>query len=208
MVGTKRFVLSANSICALLAAVGVIECGSSTSDASAITGSGAADPAHPAMLTRFLVRAGEEPGFTPRSPHLVGSVRAWVRGEPSRQATVDTKRYKAEGFVAAAFEHTTPKGGYDGISNVIEFSTSTGARREMTHLMRSVGGATKFRAAGIPGARGAKGKMPGGSYANLVWVEGRCTLLVGESVPRATAPTAALSAAAQAIYRRTAGRCP
>jgi hypothetical protein len=129
-------------------------------------------------------------------------------GEPPPQATVDSKRYEAEGFVAAAFEHTSPNGGGDGISNVVEFATSTGARHEMTYQMQPRGGATPFTVAGIPGAGGTKGKDPGGSYADLVWVQGRCLLLVGEAVPNSTAPTRPLSAAANAVYRRTRGTCP
>lgn len=206
----RRVVLSANSACTLVAALAMIGCGSSTTKSSSTAGSGAAKPAQTAVLTRFMVRSGEEPGFTPRSPRVAGSVHAWVSGtgEPPQLAAVDTKRYTAEGFVAAVSEHTTPNGGGDGISNVIEFATSTGARHEMTYVLHPPGSTTTFTVPGIPDARGVKGTNPGGSAADLVWVQGRCTLDVGESVSNPTAPTKPLITAAKAVYRRTGGTCP
>jgi hypothetical protein len=208
---SHRAVLGANCVFALVAALVVIGCGSSTSKSTSTAGSGALKPASAAVLTRFLLRSGEEPGFTPRSPQISRSVNAWVTGEPSAQRTADIQRYNAEGFVAAALEHTTPSGGGDGISTVVEFATSTGARHEMTYLLHAVGGApgaTTFTVAGIPAARGVKSQNPGETDTNLVWVQGRCTLLIGESIPNSTAPTGPLSAAAKAVYGRTGGTCP
>jgi hypothetical protein len=71
-------------------------------------------------------------------------------------------------------------------------------------------GHTKFGVTGIPGAYGKKGRdSVDETYANLLWRQGRCTLVVGELFfPRTTAPTRPLIAAAQAIYRRTGGTCP
>jgi hypothetical protein len=206
---SHRAVLGANCVFVLVAVV-VIGCGSSTSKSrsTSTAGSGAPKPAQTSVLTRFLVRPGEESGFTPRSPQISSSVNAWVTGEPSPQRSADSKRYKVEGFVAAALEHTTPRGGGDGISNVIEFATSTGARHEMTNLLRAVGGATTFTVPGVPTARGAKAQSPGETDTNLVWVQGRCTLLIGESIPNSTAPVGPLSAAVRAVYRRTGGTCP
>jgi hypothetical protein len=205
---SNRAVVGANCVFALVATLVVIGCGSSTSKSSSAAGSGAPKPAPTSVLTGFLVRSGEEPGFTPRSPQISRSVNAWVTGEPPELRTADIQRYKAEGFVAAALEHTAPSGGGDGVSNVIEFATSTGARQEMTHVLQAVGGATKFTVAGVPTARGATAHNPGETDTNLVWVQGRCTLLIGESIPNSTAPTGPLSAAARAVYRRTGGTCP
>jgi hypothetical protein len=195
----------------LAAALTVAGCGSTTSSSTSTSGSSAPNPAQSAGLNRFLVRSGEEPGFTPRSPQVSGSVNAWVSGggEPPQQATADTKRYKAEGFVTAAIEHTTPNGRGDGVSNVIEFATAAGARHEMTYLLQLPGSLTTFTVPGIPNAGGTKGNNgQGGSDANLVWVQGRCTLLIGESVPNSVAPTQSLIAGAKAVYRRTSGTCP
>jgi hypothetical protein len=226
-VANHRVVFTARSICALLAGLAVIWLGSSMSAAGSTARSDAAKPARAATLTRFVVRAGEEPGFTRRPSHVYGSLRAYVRylerREPPQQVAADTKRFKAEGFVATAREGTTPKGGGDvggGLSYVIEFATSIGARHERAFLVHTMPGHTKFGVTGIPGAYGKKGRDPGDdSYANLVWRQGRCTLLVGESFypilrigaapkPPHAAPTRPLIAAAQAIYRRTGGTCP
>jgi hypothetical protein len=135
-------------------------------------------------------------------------VNAWVTAdnEPSF-AAADTRRYKAEGFVAAASEQTTPNSGGDGIANVIEFATSAGAQHELAYLIQSTGGTT-FSVAGIPGATGEEGQQAGGSAADLNWAQGRCTLDVGEAVPSSTAATEPLIAAARAVYRRTGGTCP
>ena len=212
---THRLVFSARSICALLAGLAVIWLGSSMSAAGSTARSDAAKPARAATLTRFLVRAGEEPGFTPGPQHFAGSLRAYARSflhhvSPG-QIPALTKRLKAEGFVAAAWEHTTnnPESGV-GQSYVREFATSTGARHETAFLVHGLPGHTKFGVTGIPGAYGRKGRVFGDeSFANLVWRQGRCTLVVGESFfPRKTAPTRPLIAAAQAIYRRTGGTCP
>jgi hypothetical protein len=174
--------------------------------------SDAAKPARAGTLTRFLVRAGEEPGFAPGHPHVAGSVRAAAhayRGEPPQQVAADTKRLKAEGFVAAASERTTAEGG-NGLSYVREFANSIGARHERAFLVHTMPGHKKLGVIGIPGAYGRKGTVfTDESFANLVWQQGRCTLLVGEVFfPRKTAPARPLIAAAQAIYRRTGGTCP
>ena len=212
---SHRVVFSAKSICALLAGLAVIWLGSSMSAAGSTPRSDAAKPAQAATLTRFLARAGEEPGFAPGPPHVAGSLPAYVRylerfGQPQLVAA-DTKRLKAEGFVAAAWEHTTnnPESGV-GQSYVREFATSTGARQETAFLMHTMPGHTTFGVTGIPGAYGKKGRdSVDETYANLLWRQGRCTLVVGESFfPRTTAPTRPLIAAAQAIYRRTGGTCP
>ena len=218
-VATHRVVLSAKSICALLAGLAVIWLGSSMSAAGSTARSDAAKPARAATLTRFLVRAGEEPGFAPRPAHFAGSLRAYARSflhhvSPG-QIPALTKRLKAEGFVAAAWEHTTGQAAFAseggvGQSYVREFATSTGARHETAFLVHGMPGHTKFGVTGIPGAYGKKGRdSVDETYANLLWRQGRCTLVVGESFfPRKTAPTRPLIAAAQAIYRRTGGTCP
>jgi hypothetical protein len=197
----------------------VIWLGSSRSAAGSTARSDAAKPARAATLTRFLVRAGEEPGFAPGPPHVARSLRGYVRylarfGHP-RQVAADNKRLKAEGFVAAAWEHTTGQAAFArdggvGQSYVMEFATSIGARHERAFLVRILPGHTKFGVTGIPGAYGRKGVRSGNeSFANLVWQQGQCTLSVGEAFfPRTTAPTRPLIAAAQAIYRRTGSTCP
>ena len=214
-----RVVFSAKSICALLAGLAVIWLGSSMSAAGSTARSDAAKPARAATLTRFLVRAGEEPGFAPGPPDFAGSLRAYARSflhhvSPG-QVPALTKRLKAEGFVAAAWEHTTGQAAFAreggvGQSYVREFATLIGARHETAFLVHGLPGHTKFGVTGIPGAYGRKGRVFGDeSFANLVWRQGRCTLVVGESFfPRKTAPTRPLIAAAQAIYRRTGGTCP
>ncbi|HET7047379.1 MAG TPA: hypothetical protein VFI54_03840 [Solirubrobacteraceae bacterium] len=178
-----RVVFTARSICALFAALAVIWLGSSMSAAGSTARSDAAKPARAATLTRFLVRAGH--GFAPGPPHVAGSLRAYVRQflnhASPQQVAAATKRLKAEGFVAAAGERTNPEGGA-GLSYVKEFATSIGARHETAFLVHLLPGHTKFGVTGIPGAHGRKGTTSiDESYANIVWRQGRCTLVVGVS---------------------------
>ncbi|HLH15210.1 MAG TPA: hypothetical protein VKV16_10510 [Solirubrobacteraceae bacterium] len=171
-------------------------------------------------LTRFVVGRGEETGFTPEAPKTVLSVKAWVHEEPAKQAAQDAARLKAEGFVEAVIEHTDETHGHGaGVSTVIELKSSAAAGAEVAGEV-SAGIAAqgkgalvhRFAVAGVPGAVGytAKGPHEAAGAANVSWREGRCTLLVGDFLPKASAArlSGPIAAAARAVYRRTGGSCP
>lgn len=183
-------------------------CGSSAHPtAQPSSGSRSATPG----LTSLLVSRGEEPGFTLTPPRTMTSVAAWVSfagGSPTQAAT-ETRRYELELFRAAALEQTPGSGGAQGVSNVIEFATAAGAQKERANLLHPPGVSARFPVAGLPTAGGlAEGSAQNGSAANVVWVQGRCTLLVGDFRPTGTAPRQPLIKAAKAVYNRTHGTCP
>ncbi len=162
-------------------------------------------------LTSLLVSHGGEPGFTLTPPQMMTSVHEWVSfagGSPAQAASA-TRRYEVELFRAAALEQTAGSGGAQGVSNVIEFATAAGAQKEMANLLDPPGVSARFPVAGIPTADGlTEGSAQNGSAANVVWVQGRCILLVGDFRPTGTAPRQPLIKAAKAVYDRTHGTCP
>jgi len=170
-------------------------------------------------LTRFIARAGEEPGFVPHGrPQTSSTASAWVAGEPRGQRKADSARLRREGFVRAVAQQMTylpnPRNG-GGLSWVMELGSSNAALAEQRVQLRqtiAAQGKVKIRRFSIPGVPGAKGftaTLPGqpGGAANALFTEGRCLLLIGDSVPDANL-AGPVKAGVRAIYRRTGGRCP
>ena len=61
---------------------------------------GAGQSVSSASLARYVVRAGEETGYSPSgAPTFITSAASWVTGNPS--AAADAKRLRREGFRAA-----------------------------------------------------------------------------------------------------------
>ena len=161
-------------------------------------------------LARYLVRADEEPGFRPtvRRP-VVSSAKAWVRGMPAAVAAATIKRYAVEGFVAATGERMKGADGAEGIDLVNEFKSHAGAMREMTWLIHWAHPTRRFAVNGVPSAAGTIQVLASTSAANVYWVQGRCTLGIGDYLPHSVHPlTSPLIKAAQTLYRRTGGSCP
>jgi hypothetical protein len=170
-------------------------------------------------LDRFIARAGEEPGFVPQGqPQTVSTARAWVAGEPRRQRKADTARLRREGFVRAVSQQMTytrsPNNG-GGLSFVVELGSASAARAEQRVQLRQTiaaqGKATisRYTIPGIPGAQGFTATLSGqpGGASNALFTEGRCLLLVGDSVPSGNIG-GPVRMAVSAIFRRTGGRCP
>jgi len=61
-----------------------------------------------------------------------------------------------------------------------------------------------FTVRGVPGARGWTASKP--HVGNVLWVQGRCMLVLGNQGPGPFAGP--LSTGARAIYERTNGECP
>lgn len=168
-------------------------------------------------LTRSLVRAGEEPGFTiaKRQTHL--SLKEYLRGDPHARA--DAKRLKAAGFQTAAFELLKGAHKAQAGSAVVEFKTSAGARKLTASQLAAVhkqgaGTYTTIKVPGVPRASGyaftASARNGGAKFrdANVYWVQGRCSLFVGDLRPGSGALAMPVIAAVKAVHRRTGGTCP
>lgn len=179
-------------------------------------GCGDSDPVPPAAATSgptqeqfapYLVRNGEEPRFRVVGADGTDDFAGLTSGGGF---TDEGKRVlRRAGFLKIFVRRLEgPRG--PGLSNVQVFATAEGARRWMAYDLRTdvirdtAPGTTKverFRVAGVPGARG----WTTDEFANVLWVQGRCLLVLGNAGnPSAVAD---LAAGVRAIHRRTKGRC-
>lgn len=168
-------------------------------------------------LDRFLARAGEEIGFVPHGqPQTFSTARAWVAVEPPLQAKRDAARLRREGFVLGVFQEMTdtrnPNDGR-GSSSVLELGSSKAAgaeqRAEIREAIAAAGQASinRYTIPGIPGSRGFTATLAGRGASNAFFTEGRCLLIVSDSVPVGNV-AGPVKAAVKAILRRTGGSCP
>jgi hypothetical protein len=161
----------------------------------------------------MLLTAGEEPGFTPAPGIQTYALAGWA--EAASLSSGDRHRLQTEGFVRAAVEQTSDAGD-SGVSNVQEFTSPTGARAALsydgaakTELLRQPKNTRleHFSVPAVPGAVGYALTGPGAPAAtNVIWVEGRCELILGS---QGSAPLdSRVGSGAAKIYRRTKGTCP
>jgi hypothetical protein len=169
--------LSAHHLVAACVAVAV---------ALSVAGCGGSNPLQ-SGLGRFLVRQGEEPGFS--------------AGKVTTKAT-------------EARETLTGSEGLLGASTVIVFRTTKAAQAKARSFLTTGAGdgysSSEFPVPGVPGAAGLLQDSPdNGNLAGVVWIQGRCMLIVGDVAVSGSATSAPVVSAAQAVYRRTAGlKCP
>jgi hypothetical protein len=168
-------------------------------------------------LGPFLMRDGEEPGFRQgAAPGAMPSARDTIEGVEAFVADLglppaDERRLRREGFISFMVQPIRgPKSA--GLSNVALYETEEGAAHSLAHdlqpeVIRSGGpieGLRFFRVPGIPGARGWTASEP--HVGNVMWVQGRCMLVLGNQGPGPF--VGPLSRGARAIYERTNGQCP
>jgi hypothetical protein len=168
-------------------------------------------------LDRFLMRKDEEPGFRPgalpgaepSSVDTIAGVKAYVKD--MHLAPADARRLRSEGFISFVVGPIRgPRTA--GLTNVALFATAKGAKHSLAHELRTdvirafgpVANLRRFRVPGIPGARGWTASEP--HVGNVLWVQGRCMLTLGNQGPGPFAGP--LSTGARAIYERTNGECP
>jgi len=168
-------------------------------------------------IRTYVARAGEETGFSPQGqPGIYHSARAWLAygGEKGQALKADVARLAREGFVAAVVQHMTydaaPSHG-GGLSLVVELGSRKDARDELLEQLREdIAGQSNvrhFTVPQLPDARGFTVSGNGSPAANLLFTEDRCLLLVGDEIPSGN-DRGPVVAGANAIYRRTNGRCP
>jgi hypothetical protein len=199
--------------------IGLAACGGNNSDkstapktATSKARSGAPD------LDRFLMRKDEEPGFrpgalpgaTPRSRQTITGVEAFAKEQ--QLAPADASRLRSEGFITFTAEPIRGPRATAGVTNVALYTTAEGAKHSMAHDLRpevigaggGIGQLQFFTVPGVPGARGWTASGP--HVGNVLWVQGRCYLILGNQGPGPLAGP--LSRGARAIYQRTNGQCP
>ena len=169
-------------------------------------------PAAKADVERFVMQAGEEPGFEPvDDPRTDNGVQALAGGF----APDEVERLQRAGFISITFQPLSGDNDNAGVSTVLVFKTADGARDWLAYetsdegIESMVPGAKpkRFRVPGVPGARGWTGRdRHGNPIGHVFWVQGRCEMLIGnEGKGDFVKP---LSTGAKAIYDRTKGVCP
>jgi hypothetical protein len=180
------------------------------------TNAQSSEPPDTPDLRPFLLRAGEEPGFRPDGPvQTITGVEDFAAEFGLSEE--DVRRLRSAGFISFAAQPLTgPQAA--GISNLDLYATAQGAERTLAHELRPevirgfgpVENLRFFKVSEIPGARGWTGSLPGEpashDVGNLLWVQGRCFLVLGNQGPGSH--VGPLSEGAQAIYQRTNGDCP
>ena len=169
-------------------------------------------PSAKVSLERFLMQAGEEPGFDPidepRTDHGVQSLAGGFAAD-------DVERLRRAGFISITFQPLSADDHSAGVTTILLFETAEGARDWLEYetsdegIDSAVPGAKpeRFTVRGVPGARGWTGRdRHGNPIAHVYWVQGRCEMVLGnEGKGDFVEP---LSIGAKAIYDRTKGVCP
>ncbi len=180
-------------------------------DETPATTAAESDEAQPAKvnLERFLMQAGEEPGFEPvEEPRTEQSLAGGYSAD-------EVERLRRAGFISITFQPLSADNHNAGVTTVLLFKTAEGARDWLEYETSDEGidsmvpGAKpkRFRVPGMPGARGWTGRdRHGNRIGHVFWVQGRCEMLLGnEGEGDFVKP---LSIGAKAVYDRTKGVCP
>jgi len=173
-----------------------------------VAAAGAPQSVSSASLARYVLRAGEETGYSPSgAPTFTRSAASWATGNPN--AAADAKRLREEGFSAALTQHTTGPNSTGGVSGVIVLaSPAAAAAEERAQLKEDVAQnspVTRFTIKQLPTSEGftAKGTS---AVANVLFVEGSCVLTVGDETELGNNPRPPVIAGALKVYGRTAHR--
>ena len=163
-----------------------------------------------ASLARYVVRAGEETGYSPSgTPTFTTSAASWTKGNP--KAAADAKRLRGEGFRGVLVQPTTggtlyqPTGGVSFV--LVLASPAAAASEEQAEFKEDVAQSspdTRFTIKQLPTSEGwFAGKGTSRAIANVLFVEGPCVLAVGDATDGAN-PQPPVTAGALKVYGRTA----
>jgi hypothetical protein len=190
-------------------ALGATACGDSADDATQ-----KAPRASTAQLERLLLRANEEPGFRPEGA-VENDVGVATLAKKENVPPAEARRLRRDGFVSITVRRLSGGPEAAGVSNVQLFATSEGAQNTLTSQLRASTirlqlprvKIRRFTVPGIPGAAGWSAS-PNGMHpvGNVLWIQGRCLMVLGNQGPGPIAGS--LSTGARAIYQRTKGQCP
>jgi hypothetical protein len=182
-------------------------CGQSAPEAAKATGR-----SDKVDYTRFLLRDGEQPGF--RRVDSVRTESAEAFAEHARLTKAERSRMRGAGMGLATFQPTEGPSAV-GVTSVTLFASAQGATRWLAQeqredyirrLMPGSGKLRRFTVPGIPGARGWTASKGTHVVGNILWVQGRCLMVLGNE---STGPfDGTLATGAHAIYQRTKGQCP
>ena len=211
-------VRSAFTVLLMVSLLGIAACGDDNGDeggtAAPDVETAESDEAQPAKinLEQFLMQAGEEPGFEPieepRTDHGVQSLAGGFSAD-------DLERLRRAGFISITFQPLSGDDGNAGVTTVLLFKTTAGARDWLEYETSDEGidsmvpraKPKRFTIPGVPGARGWTGSdRHDNPIGHVFWVQGRCEMVLGnEGQGDFVKP---LAIGAKAIYDRTKAVCP
>jgi hypothetical protein len=146
------------------------------------------DEAQPAKvnLERFLMQAGEEPGFEPvEEPRMDHGVQSLAGGFSADEV----ERLRRAGFISITFQPLSGDDHNAGVTTVLLFKTAEGARDWLEYetsdegIDSAVPGPIpkRFTVRGVPGARGWTGRdRHENPIGHVFWVQGRCEMVIGD----------------------------
>jgi hypothetical protein len=187
------------------------------SDSAAVGAKPKAAPATSVDLTPLLMRADEEPGFRPGAlPDAMPRARETYTGlaafaKEMGLPPAEVSRLRNEGFISFTVAPIRGPRHTAGLTNAALYETAEGAKHSMAHDLRAdvirgfgpVEDLRFFSVPGVPGARGWTASEP--HVANVLWVQGRCYLTLGNQGPGRLEDR--LSSGVRAMYERTKGLC-
>jgi hypothetical protein len=167
-------------------------------------------------VTQFLMRDGEQPGFRRVERVRTDSAETFVQNTP-QLTEADKARIRSDGMGPLTFQPTEGPN-TRGVTSVTLFATEKGAGHWLAHEQQDAyirqllpAGSSRLRhfdVPGIPGAFGWTATLGGSDHrvGNVMWVQGRCMMVLGnEGLGPFAGP---LSTGARAVYARTQGQCP
>ena len=171
-------------------------------------------------LRRFLLRSGEQQGFSVHGPLRTWTDARWIlRAFPAAAQPSDVRALRAAGFMAGISEDLRARDGRLGFSEVLQFRQASGAVEGASLLLQltwesSIGPDRVLMSTvpGVPGADVLINRAGGAAVANAFWADGRCTMASGVGVFRANGQSNA--AIARAVIagvqsqRRRIPSCP
>jgi hypothetical protein len=202
----------------LVVVMSLAGCGSSAKTTTTQSAASTTHSAAAASLAPYLVRAGEETGYSLEgAPVLASTAAAWARGplnppEPARSGAIaaESRRLSEEGFRDGLIVGTTgsPGSNRSGVSNVARLEAASAAQHEVaasfSQNVAEQRPSSQFTIATIPGSHGWEASGGGQNVANILFSEGSCVLEIGDAVPSGTDPEPAVIAGALKVYARTA----
>jgi hypothetical protein len=158
-------------------------------------------------LARYVVRTGEETGYSPSVPNFTSSATLWTKGNPG--AAAFAKRLRGEGFRGGLIESTFSLNGGQGVSAVIALASPAAAKSEeqaeLKEFIAQDRPVTRFTIKQLPTSEGYASTGSSTALAIVLFVEGSCVLLVSdEPTGTATNPRPPVIAGALKVYGRTA----
>jgi hypothetical protein len=167
-------------------------------------------PERPATA-KFLLARGEQPGLEPGGSYDEMNTVAEFNAIDDNSAQ-GAARLRERGFVSFVAQRMSGKHGEAGVTNVAVFSKAAGAQADWAQQRRDVKGdyaGWRVKRFDVPGVRDSFGwtaTRGDDRVGNVVWLEGRCVLTLGNA--QAASFVGPLRTGVRAVHRRVAGSCP